>query len=152
MLLLLLTREPSLLRLQLLLELRLELRGDRGHRGGTGLEALLRLSLARVSGKLRLKLLRRLLLRLLLLLLHPRVASELLLQWRLTKTRGLGSKRARLLLLLLLLLPRLLSSHTERAAILLSAGPLAIATQEGVRVRIHGGRVGRTKEIGLEGS
>lgn len=138
-----------LLLLLLLLELRLELRGDRGHRRRAGLEALLRLGLAEASllrlkpltkaGRLRLETLAEARGLRLLLLCHARVAGVLLLERRLAETRGLRSKRTRLLLLL----SRLLASHAEGASILLRAGTLAVAAQESVRVRIHGGRLGR---------
>ncbi len=110
-------------------------------RRSTGLEALLRGSLAGKARKLRLQLpralqrlhaggLRR----------HAGEASVLLAEGRLSEAGGLGGIRARRLLLLL----GLLAGHsTEGAPILLVARPQAVAAQERVGVRVHGGRLGR---------
>lgn len=114
--------------LLLLLELLLVLSRDRRHRGRTGLEALLRLSLSREPGILRL---------LRLGLLHGAwVTGVLLLERSLAEARGLRSEGAGLLALL-----ALLASHgVEGASILGCAGPLAAgAAEEGVGVRIHRG-------------
>lgn len=113
-LLLLSTRKSSLLRLWLLLlllllllELLLELRRNRGHRRRASLEALLRLKTLTKAGRLGLKSSTKAGRLRLLLWCRAREASVLLLQRRLTETRGLRSKRTRLLL------PRLPTSHSE---------------------------------------
>lgn len=136
----LLRRLVVLLLLLLLLELLLELGRNRGHRRGARRRELLlllrRLSLSREAGILLLQRLRhRLVARRLGL---QRISRELLLQWLLSKARGLRRKGARLLLLLLAR-----AEIVKGAAILLlRLRPRAwtVASQEGVRIGIHGER------------
>lgn len=113
-----------MLLLLLLLELLLELLGNTGHWGRGSGHALLR-SLAE-AGELRLHLSQT------LWRLQARVAGVLLLERRLGEARRLRGKRTRLLLLL-----RQTSTSAKRTAILGNAGALAVAAEEGVRIRIH---------------
>lgn len=125
--------------LLLLLELLLELRRNRRHRRGARRRELLlrrrRLSLSREAGVLLLQRLRhRLVARRLGL---QRISRELLLQWLLSIARGLRRKGARLLLLLAG------AEIVKGAAILLlrlCPRTWTVASQEGVRIGIHGGR------------